>query len=69
MSAACCGCGRFTAAAVPVRDIASPSGQAVTQFACPDCAPHLTHGPLAADLPPHRQGPHAPTPPRKGNLP
>lgn len=68
MSATCCRCGRITAAAVPVRDIVSPSGQALTLYACPDCAPHIASGPLAADLPPRRTGPNRPTPPRKGTL-
>ncbi len=48
----CCACGRLTEAPVPIRDHITPRGTAHTQIACPDCAPHLTPGPLTPDTPP-----------------
>lgn len=53
---ACCRCGRETAAPVGVRYIERASGPGVTLYACPDCAPHLTPGPLPAESAPLRRG-------------
>lgn len=45
----CCHCERETTAPVPVRYIESPSGPGRTLYACPDCAPKLTPGPLPGE--------------------
>lgn len=53
-STSCCRCERMTAAPVEVHHIERTSGPGVTVYACPDCAPLLTRGPLPAEtaLPP-----------------
>ncbi len=45
----CCRCERMTVAPVAVRHIERASGPGVTVYACPDCAPLLTPGPLPAE--------------------
>ncbi|MBT2489993.1 hypothetical protein J7E96_16005 [Streptomyces sp. ISL-96] len=55
MSAAVyCRCERLTLAPVAVRYIEPASGPGVTLYACPDCAPRLTPGPLPAETAPPR---------------
>ncbi|MEV0438964.1 hypothetical protein AB0I84_09430 [Streptomyces spectabilis] len=54
--AVCCRCKRLTAAPVPVRYIERASGPGWTLYACPDCAPHLTPGPLPAETAPPTHG-------------
>ncbi|WP_431044433.1 hypothetical protein ACQUSR_22660 [Streptomyces sp. P1-3] len=53
---ACCRCERMTVAPVAVRYVERASGSGVTLYACPDCAPHLTPGPLPAETAPPTRG-------------
>ncbi len=54
--AVCWKCGRLTLAPVAVRYVERASGPGVTLYACPDCAPRLTPGPLPAEMIPPVRG-------------
>jgi hypothetical protein len=48
-AAVCCRCERLALAPVAVRYVERVSGPGRTLYACPDCAPLLTPGPLPAE--------------------
>ncbi len=45
----CCRCGQPTRVRIPVRCIPRTSGPDHVQYACPNCAPYITPGPLPGE--------------------